>query len=235
MGNMSIMQGDYPTNGPEVLTQDAMQAADADILAQLSAAPPRKTRGRPVGSRNKPKVDDSGTFVPPGSRRPPASSDKDDAATIAKKIADKKRLAQDYEKKILESNEQIFGFLIQAGIPPLMFYKNGQPPNQGSKINTNWTEVANQVAIPPHLAKIAGYTAAEIQSSTVGTSITDALEGDSPIRLLVLVGATIVVGVPYLRNLNDIRKRMVAMQQAANQYQEQQARAANAVNVQVVG
>jgi hypothetical protein len=231
----SVMQGSYPSDGPEVLGPDAMKAADAEILAQLAAAPARKPRGRPAGSRNRPKVDDSGNFVPPGRRRTTTEpQDETSEAELQRKIAVKKRLAGEYERKILEGNEALLGFLIQNGVAAGLLYKNGQPPNQGAKVNPNWTDLANQLAIPPHLAKVAGYTAAEIQSSTIGTSVISTLEGDSPIRLLVLLGATLVVGVPYLRNLNEIRKRMVAAQQAVDQYNMQQARAA-APPMQVVG
>lgn len=228
---MSVMSGDYPTQGPEVLDAEATRAADADILAQLASAPARPRRGRPPGSKNKPKTDEHGNFIPPGQRKSPPKEPPtaDDEAKAKAKVAEKKQLAKTYENKILEANEQIFGFLIQAGVPAAMFYKNGVAPNQGATGgNPNWTDVANQVAIPPHLAKVAGLTAAELQSSTIGSGITTVLEGDSPIRLLVLIGATVVMGVPYLRNLNEIRKRMIAMQEAANQYNQQQARAAAA-------
>lgn len=232
---MSMMQGDYPASGPEFLGPDAMKAADADILAQLAAAPARKPRGRPTGSRNKPKADSEGNFVPPGGVKKPSllGGDNEEADRV-RKVAAKKRLSAEYERKILESNETILGFLIQAGVPASLLYKNGQPPNQGAKSNPNWTDLSNSIAVPPHLAKIMGHTAAEIQSSTIGTSVISTLEGDSPIRLLILVGATVVVGVPYLRNLNEIRKRMVAAQEAVSQYNMQQARA-GAPPMQVVG
>lgn len=232
---MSSVMGSYPTDGPEVLGPDAMKSADADILAQLAAAPPRRRGGRPVGSKNKPKTDDDGRFVPPGTRRTTTQqAEPTSEAELARKIATKKRLAGEYERKILEGNEQLLGFLIQNGVAAGLLYKNGQPPNQGAKANPNWTDLANQLAIPPHLAKIAGHTAAEIQSSTIGTSVISTLEGDSPIRLLILVGATLVVGVPYLRNLNEIRKRMQAANEAVMQFNAQQARAA-APPMQVVG
>lgn len=233
---MSVMEGSYPSDSPDVLGPDAMKAADEAILAQLASAPTRPRRGRPPGSRNKPKTDSEGNFVPPGQRRKTEdkAGDDDEAAKARAKIEAKKRLAKEYETKVLEGNEKLLGFLIQSGMPAQLFYKNGQPPNQGDKGNPNWTDLANQVAIPQHLASLLGLTAAEIQSTTIGTSVIGTLEGDSPIRLLVLLGATLIMGVPYLRNLNEIRKRITAMQMAANQFNAEQARA-GAPPIQVQG
>ncbi len=226
MSSGGIMSSSDPLlTGPETLSADATKAADAAILEQLMAAPSKPRRGRPLGSLNKPKTDDAGTFKPPGRSKTTTGSinlDDDDKKMLA--VEAKKKLAKEYEKKILEGNTQLFSWLIQQGMPPGLFFKNGQPPNQPAG-NPNWTDLAHQVAIPPHLAKMLGLTAAELQSSTIGTSVFETIEGDSPIRRIVLIGGTLLVAVPYVRNLNEIRKRLGAMMEAQEQYNKEQARA----------
>jgi hypothetical protein len=240
MSSMMSSQGSPLSPGGEVLGPEATKAADDALLAKLMAAPAKPTRGRPPGSRNKPKTDDSGNFVPPGSRGKTTTSTTDstdeaaEAARRAAKVAAKKRLADEYEAKILQANTQLFSWLIQGGIPPGFLFKNGQPPNQPAG-NPNWTDLAHQIAIPPHLAKMAGLTAAELQSSTIGTSIFDTIEGDSPIRLIVLIGGTLLVAVPYLRNLNEVRKRLTALMEAQEQYNREQNRSQPMPSQGIVG
>jgi hypothetical protein len=230
---MSLMQGDNPLQTTtEVLGPDAMRAADEDILTQLMAAPARKPRGRPPGSKNKPKTDETGSYIPPGKRASSGSATGEGQSEQAK-VEAKQKLAKEYEKKILEFNTELMSWLVSNGIPAGLLFKNGQPPNQPIT-NSNWTDLAQQIAVPPHLAKMAGLTAAEIQSSTIGTSVFDTIQGDSPIRLVILIGGTLLVGIPYLRNLNEIRKRVAAMQEAAEQFNREQARA-GAPPMQVVG
>ena len=231
---VDVTQGTNPAQqGPVILGPEAMKSASDDLQALLASAPPRK-RGRPPGSKNKPKTDEEGVFIPPGQRKTTTTIPSDEAAR-AKKLQDKKTLAKKREEQILhELNDTLLAELVHLGIPQDLLFKSGAPRVE-KPLNPNYTELASQIAIPPRVAKLWGLVAAEAESSDIGNTVMNTVQADSPIRLIVLAVAAVVVTVPWVNQLNEVRKNVNQFMEAKARYDQQQKTDINTVNTGVVG
>lgn len=231
---VDIVPGTSPTQTqPVILDPDAMKSASDDLASLLAQAPARK-RGRPPGSKNKPKQDEQGNFIPPG-RRTSAPKDEDEAAKNRRRIEDKKALAKKREEQILhELNDTLLGELVSLGIPQDLLFKNGSGP-ETKPLNPNYTPLAQQLAIPPRVAKMWGLVSAEAENSDIGNTLMTTVNADSPLRLIVLAVAAVVVTVPWVNQLNEVRKNVNQFMEAKQRADAQQRTDINTHNTQVVG
>jgi hypothetical protein len=219
---------------PVVLDSDAMKSASDDLAMLLASAPARKTRGRPPGSKNKPKTDAEGNFIPP-TRRTSAPKDETEEAKQRRKVQEKKELAKKREQQILhELNDTLLGELVHLGIPQDLLFKNGTRP-EAKPLNPNYTELAAQIAIPPRVAKMWSLIAAEAEYSDIGNSIMSTVNADSPIRLIILAVVGVVVTVPWVNQLNEVRKNVTQFMEAKARFDAQQVTDINTVQSKVVG
>lgn len=235
---VDIAQGTSPLQTQTVvLDSEATKSASDELSALLSNAP--KRRGRPPGSKNKPKTDEFGNFLPPGQRKA-APTDQSEEARARAKIAAKQARAVQHTETILNTlNDQIMGLLISQGVPQEWLFNKGHGPSSTKQVNPAYTPLAQTIAIPKHVATLAGMTWAEAEGSAIGDTIMKTVNADSPLRLVVLGVATVLVAVPWLNSLNEVRKQVNQLQEAKAQYdaQQQQANAANVnpVNPRIVG
>ena len=211
----------------DYLSPDALASTDAQLLAALAASPPRPRRGRPPGSKNKPKVDENGQIVPPRSPSTPKSATPTD--DLAKKRLAKAKTAQEWQNKIMtEANEGLMQLLIGMGVPTGLLYEPGYAP--AAKIpNSHYTPLALKIAIPPNHAKVWGLTLAEFQSSDMGGKLTEVVAGDSPVRLIILALASLGLGAQYVKGLMELRKDMDPFIRAYQARKQQEANQATGV------
>lgn len=147
---------------------------------------PKRGRGRPPGSRNRPKTPELGInppqrlTVPPSGRRQPLPPTSEDDKERVKQ--EKKARADQYATWInMELNDRIFMFLIGASggtIKAEMLYKQGSVPAKAQS-NPNLTEMGNAIAIPPDVADSWGKLFAELSYTNTGKSIAKAGENNS--------------------------------------------------------
>lgn len=196
-----------PRFNPASLDDDATKPADKALLEVLGNQPRR--RGRPPGSKNKPKTDTAtGQLSWSGGQRPrqtaggasPPPTDED----IKKRIEAKRRKAKEYEARILkEGNEALMQLFMATGVPAGLLYIK---PPEASTLTPNFTPLANRIAIQPMQAKVIGLTMAEWEGSTIGGKMAMGLMRDSPLRLAVLSIASVLMVGQQVKTVMDLKK-----------------------------
>lgn len=191
--------------------------------------PPKRGRGRPPGSPNKPKPEGSEppgkpSLVIPGTRgRPPVDKTPEQIAKALKDKADhKKARATEFESTILqEFNEQLMGIFMMMGVPASVLYKEGQAP-KAAPINNPYSDVGNMLAIGPMQAKSWARFAAELEATDSGTKVVGNLTGDSKAPLIISGVMSLATGIMYARQLSDTFDKMKPMIEAYQKYQKAQ-------------
>lgn len=187
------------TFDPTALSSDAMQPTNLDLLGQLNqAAASKPKRGRPVGSRNKPKE-------PPGvvgmggpssltSPRGRSSGTTTDAKSDPLKIAAAKaaKTAAYTERIVGEFNDNIMLVLSGLGIPAQLLYKPGKEP-VAVTVSDSYGPLGNAIAVKPHQAKAVASFLTELEFSSSGQRMAARVgTGPGPLALkgLVALAAT---------------------------------------------
>ena len=170
----------------------------------------RRGRGRPLGSRNRTKVDE------PEKERPVSHVDK------AKEAKAKKERVDNLANTITEGlNEQIMNFLMSQGVPSSILYKNAMAP---IKEQTLYTNIGDRVALQPLQANaVASFLVALDENTTSNDAIEKLTSGTTG---LILKGgfALLTVGV-YFRNVAKAWEQMQPMMRAKRVYEEQRQKA----------
>jgi len=181
------------------LDPEALKSVDLSIFSSIGTPPTSQMRvparrGRPPGSRNKPKVTTpAGRIVTePGE------------VELYKRVAEKKRAADEATAKILaEGNDYIMLTLISFGLPAELLYKPGQAPTQVE--TSKYSPLGQKLAVSPTAAKIWGRTWAEFQFSDLGSRVISSGADKAMPLYLVLSGLALV---QKLWELNEFRKQV---------------------------
>jgi hypothetical protein len=228
---------------PESLSSEAMKAADASLMARIGAstapssspfntrigASTSRRRGRPPGSKNKPKIDPvTGEVVTTIRRTNTTSREPTPEEERKRKLEDKKKRAKEWENRIVSDvNDIIMDALIGVGIPPNFLYVNPPP----AKIEqSNFTALGQRISIKRTHAKVWGNTLAEFEASDYGGRVSDALVGDSPIRLLILGLLSLGMAGQYVRGLLQLKEQFQPFIEAAQANKKAQQAAQHSSN-----
>ena len=182
-----------------------------------------KRRGRPPGSKNKPKEPD---YINPsmelgtGSRstlKEPKTREEVD--NEANRKAEKKARADEYAKYISEEiNDKIFMAVVLLSknqIKPEAFYLPGKAPIS-KQSDERLSELGNAVAIPPDMANSWGKLLAELSYTETGKTATK-YAGSSNLAILGAALTAIVTTIQYVSGvkttIDTIQQGLAAMQE----------------------
>lgn len=214
-----------PPFNPTALTHDATRATDTDILNALGAMP--KRRGRPPGSKNKPKMDaDTGQLSGGPRPRQTATPTADAKVDIERRIREKKKRTDELEAKIIhDGNQALMQLFVTLGVPPKLLYNR---PPEAKTLTPNFTPLANQIAIQPTTAKILAMTLAEWEGSSMGAKVATTMMQDSPLRLAVLsIGSVLMIG-QQVKTVMAVQKQFEPFLKAYKKKQAEEAEKAKA-------
>lgn len=192
---------------PTALTEDATRSSSGDDLMRILGSQTRR-RGRPPGSKNKPKMDRETGQLSGGPRpRQEATTAQQAQQVRERRIRDKKRRASELEDKILkDANEAIMSILMGAGVPGEILYQQGHIPEQ--KVSgSHYTPIGNKIAIQRFEARVLALTLAEMEGSDIGGKISSKIAEDSPIRLAFLGIASVLVVSQHVKGVLEMRKQ----------------------------
>lgn len=161
----------------------------------------RRPRGRPPGSKNT------------------VSTDEIEAKRRAKLADEKAKKVDEYSTKVAsEINEQLLGFLMGQGVPANMLYVNGQPPVP--IVNSNYTELANQIVVKPFTAKAVASFVVDLEYSDRGAKIAASISGGSVGMIIkgVIAGACVLT---YVKGLADAYQSLKPLAEAYAEAQRQ--------------
>lgn len=187
--------------------QDRMQRA-LDSRQEMPKTPAR--RGRPPGSKNKPK-----------------EANVIDVKSMTKAEAEARRKKKDElaAKIVATANDNIMALLMSQGVPSMLLYKPGREPSVAPN-DSPYQDLGYRVSIKPMQANaVASFIIALENNEKVGT-VVSALSGDTDSTLsLVLKGvfATVMVG-QYVKGVVEVYKMMQPLLEANRAYQEAQKR-----------
>ena len=189
---------------PARLTGDATKATDTDLLKALGSMP--KRRGRPPGSKNKPRMDSETGQLSGGPRRPQTATPTETVKkALEARLKEKKKRTDELEARILnEGNQALMQVFTSVGVPASMLYIK---PPEAKTLTPNFTVLANRLAIQPTTAKVLAMTLAEWEGSTVGAKASAIILKDSPLRLAVLSIASILMIGQQVRTVMEVRKQ----------------------------
>ena len=193
----------------------------APVAEKPSSNAPKRARGRPKGSLNKPKEPELGRNPPmelgtgrsslkePNTREP---VDKD-----ANNKAEKKARAEEYAKYISEEiNDKIFMAVVLLSknqIKPESFYLPGKAPIS-KQSDERLSELGNAVAIPPDMANSWGKLLAELSYTETGKTATK-YAGSSNLAILGAALTAIVTTIQYVSSVkttvDTIQQGLAAM------------------------
>lgn len=214
----------------------------SDALATMPRAPvPNRNpidpatgkprRGRPPGSRNRPKD----TEVPPPSTGPtrvriPQGTPQ---AVIdeEKKVADRKKLKAQRQEKIADYltgkfSEDALEMLVSATPIPAEYIFTKEAPSAKRSKNPNLTELGQRFAVPPDVADAWATVIAELSTTASGSKVAESFESGNLGLILACLMCFITTArwTRQLRNdwetLNDIMERMAEAQKAQEQHAE---------------
>lgn len=217
---------------PDSIVPDAVFKVPTRVAAvDPKSGLPKRGRGRPPGSPNKPKVDPGLEHSPPmrlgpgpsSQRNPPRTpSDKEPVDVDKNRKAEKAGRAAEYAVWINEElNDKLFMFFLGAtGLPAEAIYTAGSIPLK-AKTNPNLTELGNRIAIPVDLSDSLGKILAELSYTKAGTSATKVSDN----TLLAISGSAIVAvfsGYRYFKGLQPIIQQLqdAQAQRQANESNE---------------
>lgn len=210
---------------PRALTEDAMKSSSQADLMKILADRPR--RGRPPGSKNKPKIDQQTGQLTGGPRPRQEATDPQQAQQVReRRLRDKKKRAAELEDKILkDANEAIMSLLMGAGVPGEILYEQGHVPQQ-KLTGSHYTPIGNKIAIQKFEARVLALTLAELEGSDIGGKISSKVAEDSPIRLAFLGIASVLVVGQHVKGIMEMRKEFApyleAYERAKKMQQENQ-------------
>jgi hypothetical protein len=212
-----IVQSTSPVvRQPVPLGRDALQEADAELLKLLNEAPARPKRGRPVGSRNKPKA--SGVVGSGG--REDAKTDKEGKPDLSEVARLKIAKTEAYTAQIVQGfNDQILMVLVSVGVPPQALFLDGKGPKP-QNFRNDLTAVGNRVAIQPSQAHAIASFLTELEFTDTGSRLAKSVgsgNGAMALKGLLAFAAT----VQYLQGLNSFRKEIEPLLQQLRQQQGQ--------------
>lgn len=209
-----------PPFNPARLTGEATMPTDTELLKALGSMP--KRRGRPPGSKNKPRMD-SETGQLSGGPRPRQSATPADTVRKAQeeRIKQKRKRAEELEARIIsEGNQALMQVFVSVGVPPSLLYIK---PPEAKTLTPNFTALANRLAIQPTTAKVLALTLSEWEGSTVGAKIAATMLKDSPLRLAVLSIASVVLVGQQVKTVMEVRKEFEPLLQAYKKSQQEKA------------
>lgn len=187
---------------------------------------PKRGRGRPPGSKNRPKTPDGGVNPPmtvrvPGGPRTQTGGPVDEATN---KKEEKKAKAEKYSQWITqELNDKLFMTLIgmsNGAIKPEHIYKSGfvPPKVQG---NPNLTDMGNAIAIPADVADSWGKLIAEV-TATEGGGKVEKMAENHVLMIIIAAGSALFSTYRYTQQLKPYIAMIKAVQDAqAKAAQEQ--------------
>jgi hypothetical protein len=221
------MVDDYtpPNREAVTLSPDAKARITPEMIMALQGgksdrptnAPGR--RGRPPGSKNRPKVDDTGqvSYIGPPSGSKPSSANV--AEAIEKKVRAKQLLAKKRAAQVqTELNEGILMLLVSAGVPPELLYK---VPPETIEDTSNYQPLAKRIVFSKVEANILGRAASEIESSQWGAGISSKLVGDSPLPMIISSVLGVAVLVNHVKNVLQLRDELAPFLEAYKESKKQ--------------
>ena len=201
---------------PSILPKDEPKApATASIQPRVvspidpKTGQPRRGRGRPPGSTNKPVTPSGGVNPPsrfsiPAPSRNQIPSTTDTAKDAEAKKQEKKAKAEQYATWInQELNDKLFMFLIGASngsIKPEYIYKEGKVPLKAQS-NPNLTELGNALAIPPDVADSWGKLLAEISYTDAGKNLSKITDN----HMIAVIGAALAAAFSTYRYTQTLK------------------------------
>jgi hypothetical protein len=184
-----------------------------------------KRRGRPPGSKNRPKVDATGHVSYQGPTPPPKTSPITTSEAIEKKVRAKQLLAKRRSAQVqTELNEGILMLLVSGGVPPEMLYK--EPPEILDD-SSNYQPLAKRILFSKTEANILGRAAAEIESSQWGTAASSKLVGDSPLPMIISSVLGVAVLVSHFKGVMKVRDELAPYLEAYKEAKKQNKRGTN--------
>lgn len=228
----------------EFLTTEATRPSTVDLLEQLAKDRGKRrnpnqqpTNARATKNRLSMDKETGQLYGGPGSRprttsstSRPLQTDSKSEEELRKAIERKRKRAKELESRIsTEANEAMAEFLYSMMQVPKEFIWKNPPPEK--VIDNNYTPWMNRIAISPWTAKIWGMTLAEVENSSAGAKIAMTAMQDSPLRLMLLVGASVVMAGKQAKAIIDLRTEiqpyLEAYQRAKQEQQEKMKAEAN--------
>jgi hypothetical protein len=185
----------------------------ASSLLGLNELPPvtrmdnRRPRGRPIGSRNRPKEE---TETP----RPKQQTEVDKNREAKARKERIENMAQGIADGL---NEQIMLFLMSQGVPSAVLYQNNMAPVKKESI---YTSIGERVIVQPLQANAVASFLVTLDENTVSS---DALEKLSSGTAGLVIKGCFAVGTVaiYVRGLAKAWEQMQPMLRAKRVYEEQ--------------
>jgi hypothetical protein len=216
-----------PPKAPDPITGEGMKVDRSAPLGVNKDGSPKRPRGRPPGSRNRPKegqepIRGGTTRVTP----PPRTSTTPPAADKPKidKEERNKRIEEIASKITGDLNDNIFSVLIAGtGIPAGLIFKAGQAPVKFAE-NDHLTQLGQMFAIPGDVAEYWARVYVTFSETDTGKKMTSSVEGGNVgliLAALMALAATIRWGQQVAAGMNTVR-----------QFQEYAAQQAQAATVQ---
>lgn len=176
-------------------------------------------RGRPPGSRNKPRV-------PPTNRTLPRNESSD--LTQDQKHEHKLGRAEVLTTQVSSAiNDNIASLLLMAGVPPEMVYKEGHIPKEVIE-NEKYQPIVASLMMPNQTAKSIGRFLAEMETTDVGGKFGSAVtDGKAPLIVYGLFSALGILqwGKQSMDTINKLKPLMDAYQAQQNvRAQQEQTR-----------
>lgn len=172
-------------------------------------------RGRPPGSKNKPKGDQE-VITGSGVRT------RDEIDKEANKKAEKKAKAEEYSKYISEDiNDKIFIAIVMLSggkIDPEAFYLPGKAP-EFKKSDPRLSDLGKAVAIPPDMANSWGKLLAELSYTEAGKATTK-YAGTSSLAIIGAALTALLTTFQYAITIKPVVDGIKLMQQGQDEQEE---------------
>lgn len=196
---------------PSYLGPETTAPPSDDLLTTLQRDANARKRGRPLGSKNKPKVDETGQMHGGPTRRtwgrsqPPPK--KDEEPTVRAKLREKKQRQEMWRNKIITDwNDSMMELFMQFGVPQEFIYNDGYGP---VAVDTRrYTPWGRRLAIKPLTAHTVAATLAELETSSVGVKMAAKAVEDSPLRLVFFGVASVVMVGSQVKAVLDLRNEL---------------------------
>lgn len=195
---------------PTYLSQDALAVPD-DLIATLERDAAKRRGGRPLGSKNKPKIDTAtGQLRSPtrsnwGRTSKPAQNK--DEVTVRQKLQEKRQRQTFWQNKIIsEWNDSMMELFIQFGVPQQFLYNPGYGPVPSD--TGRYTQWGQRLSIKPLTAHTLAATISELEYSNVGVRLAAKAVEDSPLRLLFFGVASVVMVGSQVKAVLDLRSEL---------------------------
>ena len=151
-----LEDADKPTAG--TIVNRPKKEVPLSSPTKARATTPTKPRGRPPGSKNKPKDGVKPQVVP----------DLDELRKKAEAISAR---SDELAVKVADTiNENLMLLLTSLGTPASFLYLPGQEPKTAAS-NSKYTELGNSIALSPHQANIIGHFLAHLEQTDTGQKV----------------------------------------------------------------